>query len=183
MDMTGERQLVLPRQRVWDALNDPAVLQQCIPGCETVEKTGEHEFRMAMTAAIGPVKAKFTGKIRLSHVVPPESYTIAFEGSGGVAGFGKGSAKVALAEHEGGTRMTWQAHATVGGKLAQVGSRLVDGVARKMADDFFARFAEVVAPAAGGAKPVEPATPAARVPWWVWVVAGVLGALVFLALR
>ncbi len=181
MDMTGERQLPLPRQRVWDALNDPAVLQQCIPGCETVEKTGEDEFRMAMTAAIGPVKAKFTGKIRLSDVVPPESYTIAFEGSGGAAGFGKGSAKVALAEHEGGTRMSWEAHATVGGKLAQVGSRLVDGVARKMADDFFARFAEVVAPPARAE--ATPAEMAAGVPWWVWLVAAALAVVVFLALR
>jgi carbon monoxide dehydrogenase subunit G len=182
MDMTGERQLALSRQRVWEALNDPAVLQQCIPGCETVEKSGEDEFRMAMTAAIGPVKAKFTGRIKLSEVVPPESYTIAFEGSGGAAGFGKGSAKVALAEHEGGTRMRWQAHATVGGKLAQVGSRLVDGVARKMADDFFARFAQVVAPPAAEAGPARE-TPAPGVPLWVWFAAAVVAVLVFLALR
>lgn len=180
MDMTGERVLPLPRQRVWDALNDPEVLRQCIPGCETVEKSGEDEYRMAMTAAIGPVRAKFAGKMKLSDVLPPESYTLAFEGSGGAAGFGKGSAKVALAEHEDGTRMSWQAHATVGGKIAQVGSRLVDGVARKMADDFFARFAEVVAPSEAGA---EPAAPAAGVPWWVWVVAAAVAVLVFLALR
>jgi hypothetical protein len=103
-------------------------------------------------------------------------------GSGGAAGFGKGSAKVALTEHEGGTRMSWQAHATVGGKLAQVGSRLVDGVARKMADDFFARFAEVVAPPAAdaGSKQEEPAP---GVPLWVWIVAAVVAVLVFLALR
>lgn len=182
MDMTGERVLPLPRQRVWDALNDPEVLRQCIPGCETVEKSGEDEYRMAMTAAIGPVKAKFAGKMKLSDVVPPESYTLAFEGSGGAAGFGKGSAKVALAEHEGGTRMSWQAHATVGGKIAQVGSRLVDGVARKMADDFFARFAEVVAPPAEGAGAPR-ARPAPAVPLWVWIVAAVLAVLVYLALR
>lgn len=182
MDMTGERKLALPRQRVWEALNDPAVLQQCIPGCELVEKSGEDEFRMAMTAAIGPVKAKFTGRIRLSDVVAPESYTIAFEGSGGAAGFGKGSAKVALAEADDGTRMTWQAHATVGGKLAQVGSRLVDGVARKMADDFFARFAQVVAPPAADAGRAEE-EPAPGVPLWVWIAAAVVAVLVFLALR
>jgi carbon monoxide dehydrogenase subunit G len=182
MDMTGERQLALPRKRVWDALNDPEVLRQCIPGCETVEKSGEDEFRMAMTAAIGPVKARFTGKIKLSDVVAPESYTIAFEGSGGAAGFGKGSAKVALAEHEGGTRMRWQAHASVGGKLAQVGSRLVDGVARKMADDFFARFAQVVAPPAVEAGSAQE-EPAPGVPLWVWIAAAVVAVLVFLALR
>jgi hypothetical protein len=153
MDMTGERLLPLPRQRVWEALVDPAVLKQCIPGCESVERTADDTFRMVMVAAVGPVKAKFTGTLSLSDLDPPNAYTLAFEGSGGVAGFGKGHAKVRLepqpaddgAQH---TRLVYEAHASVGGKIAQVGARLIDGVAKKLADGFFTRFhAALVEPA------------------------------------
>ena len=147
MDMTGEVRLAAPRQAVWEALNDPGVLKQCIPGCESLEKTSETAFSAKVTAKVGPVKAKFTGKVALSDIDPPNGYTISGEGQGGPAGFANGGAKVALAEADGGTLLTYTVNANVGGKLAQIGSRLIDAAARKMADDFFARFAEVVAPA------------------------------------
>ncbi len=147
MDMTGEQLIALPQQRVWEALNDPAVLKACIPGCEIMEKVSDNEYRVVMSASVGPVKAKFSGKLLLSDLKPPNSYALAFEGSGGAAGFGKGSSTVTLSPADGGTRLAYTAHATVGGKLAQVGSRLIDGVARKMADEFFAKFKQAIAPA------------------------------------
>lgn len=169
MDMTGERYIALPQQRVWEALNDPEVLKACIPGCDSLEKVSDAEYKVAMTAAVGPVKAKFNGKLQLSDLNPPNSYSLAFEGTGGAAGFGKGSAQVQLAPEAGGTKLTYTAKATVGGKLAQVGSRLVDAAARKMADDFFARFDSTVAPPAPAAP--EAAAPARKgLPHWVWVV-------------
>ncbi len=181
MEMTGAQLIPLPQQRVWDALNDPEVLKACIPGCESVEKVSDTEYRMAMTAAIGPVKAKFSGKLLLSDVNPPNSYTIAFEGSGGAAGFGKGSSQVSLAPEGTGTRLSYTAKATVGGKLAQVGSRLIDGVAKKMAEDFFTRFNQTVAPPAEAA-PIAPAPAAPRaafagVPHWVWVTSAIVVAV------
>lgn len=151
MEMTGSQSIALPQQRVWEALNDPEVLKACIPGCDSVEKLSDTEYKLAMTAAVGPVKARFNGKLLLSDVNPPHSYTLAFEGSGGAAGFGKGSSQVKLSPEGAGTRLDYTAKATVGGKLAQVGSRLIDGVARKMAEDFFARFNETVAPPAAAA--------------------------------
>lgn len=155
MEITGSQSIALPQQRVWEALNDPDVLKACIPGCDNVEKLSDTEYKLAMTAAVGPVKARFNGKLVLSDINPPHSYTIAFEGSGGAAGFGKGSSQVNLTPEGAGTRLDYNAKATVGGKLAQVGSRLIDGVARKMAEDFFVRFNATVAPpvaaaAAGG---------------------------------
>lgn len=147
MEMTGSQSIALPQQRVWEALNDPEVLKACIPGCDSVEKLSDTEYKLTMTAAVGPVKARFSGKLLLSDINPPNSYTIAFEGSGGAAGFGKGSSQVNLTPEGAGTRLAYTAKATVGGKLAQVGSRLIDGVARKMAEDFFVRFNEKVAPA------------------------------------
>ena len=186
MDMTGEQLIALPQQRVWEALNDPAVLQACIPGCEIMEKVSDNEYRVVMSAAVGPVKAKFSGKLLLSDLKPPNSYALAFEGSGGAAGFGKGSSTVTLSPAEGGTRLAYTAHATVGGKLAQVGSRLIDGVARKMADEFFAKFKQTLAPATTASAPAGsdaiPATAAARsrVPVWAWVVGAII--LVLLAL-
>ena len=147
MDMTGEQLIALPQQRVWEALNDAQILQACIPGCEVMERVSDTEYRVVLSAAIGPVKAKFSGRLALSDVDPPNGYSLAFEGSGGAAGFAKGSCKVSLSPADGGTRLSYSAQATIGGKLAQVGSRLVDGVARKMADDFFARFNAAVAPA------------------------------------
>ncbi len=148
MEMTGEQLIPLPQQRVWEALNDPAILKVCLSGCESIEKISDTEYKVAMTAAIGPVKAKFNGKLLLADLNPPHSYSIAFEGSGGAAGFGKGVAQVSLLPEGSGTRLTYKATASVGGKLAQIGSRLIDGVAKKMSDDFFARFNATVAPAA-----------------------------------
>ena len=186
MDMTGEQLIALPQQRVWEALNDPAVLKACIPGCEIMEKVSDNEYRVVMSASVGPVKAKFSGKLLLSDLKPPNSYALAFEGSGGAAGFGKGSSTVTLSPADGGTRLAYTAHATVGGKLAQVGSRLIDGVARKMADEFFAKFKQAIAPAAtassGALADAAPATPAARshIPVWAWVIGAIV--LVLLAL-
>jgi carbon monoxide dehydrogenase subunit G len=164
MDMTGEYRIPAPRARVWEALNDPEVLRGCIPGCEAVEKQSDTEFTARVTAKVGPVKAKFTGKVTLSEVDPPNGYVITGEGSGGVAGFGKGGATVRLADaEEGGTVLTYVAHASVGGKLAQIGSRLVDATARKMADDFFACFAALLS--SGGPVAAAPAiAPAAESP-------------------
>jgi carbon monoxide dehydrogenase subunit G len=146
MEMTGEFRIPAPRQRVWEALNDPEILKQSIPGCQTLEKVSETEFNGKVVAAVGPVKATFGGKVTLSDLDPPQSYTISGEGSGGVAGFAKGGAKVNLAEDGPATVLTYSVQAQVGGRLAQVGSRLIDGVARKMANDFFGRFAAAVAP-------------------------------------
>jgi hypothetical protein len=183
MDMTGERYIPLPQQRVWEALNDPEVLKACIPGCDSIEKLSDTEYKVAMTAAVGPVKAKFSGKLQLSDLNPPNSYSLAFEGSGGAAGFGKGGAHVSLAPEAEGTKLSYTAKASVGGKLAQVGSRLVDAAARKMADDFFSRFDATVAPPAPGA--AEAAVPRKAVPHWVWVVLAIVVAVLigFWALR
>lgn len=145
MELKGEQILALPREQVWDALNDPAVLKQCVPGCDTFEPEGDNAYKVVMTASVGPVKARFNGALTLSDIEPPVSYKLAFTGSGGAAGFGKGSAQVALAEVEAGTSLTYSVQAQVGGKLAQVGARLIDGVAKKMADEFFTRFSKVVA--------------------------------------
>lgn len=149
MEMIGEQLIALPQQAVWDALNDPTILKQCIPGCETVEKTGADEYKMAMVAAIGPVKAKFSGKLTLTDVTAPSTYTMNFEGTGGVAGFGKGSCIVTLSAEGEGTKLSYNAKASVGGKIAQIGSRLVSGAAKKMADQFFVKFNAVLVPVAG----------------------------------
>jgi len=145
MEMQASRPLAASQSQAWEALNDPEVLKLCIPGCEKIEPTGENQYSVAMALKIGPVSAKFAGKITLSDIVPPESYTIAFDGSGGVAGFGKGSAQVRLAPlpPEGGQEhceLHYTVHATVGGKIAQLGQRLIDGAAKGMAEDFFKRF-------------------------------------------
>ncbi|MFN3500422.1 MAG: SRPBCC family protein, partial [Pannonibacter indicus] len=145
MDMTGEYRIPAPRTDVWNALNDPDVLKACIPGCESLEMTSPTEMTAAVTAKIGPVKAKFQGAVTLENLNPPESYTIAGEGKGGVAGFAKGSADVHLAEDGGDTILTYTVKAQVGGKLAQLGSRLIDSTARKMADEFFGNFSQMVA--------------------------------------
>src|SRR3954471_15135246 len=144
MEMQGERRIPAPRQVVWERLNDPETLKQCIPGCESVDKGSDTEFTAKGKAKVGPVSASFTGKVTLSDLDPPAGYTISGEGTGGVAGFAKGSAKVALEEEGGETVMRYGVQAQVGGKLAQIGSRLVDGTARKLADQFFDRFAAAV---------------------------------------
>ena len=146
MEMQATRTLAVSQQQAWDALNDPEVLKLCIPGCDKVEPTGEHQYAVAMAVKIGPVSARFTGKITLADIVPPESYTIAFDGSGGVAGFGKGHARVLLvplpADGAGqeSCELNYTVQASVGGKIAQLGQRLIDGVAKGMAEDFFKRF-------------------------------------------
>jgi len=185
MDMTGEQLIPLPQAQVWRGLNDPEVLKTCIAGCESIEKVSDNEYRVAMVAAVGPVKARFNGKLLLSDLNPPNSYSLSFEGSGGAAGFGKGSAQVSLKAEGAGTRLTYFAKASVGGKLAQVGSRLIDGVARKMADDFFAAFNATLAGAAG--KPEDITVPVGGQrkihPAW-WVAGALLVALiVYLALQ
>ncbi len=143
MDISGEFTIPAPRERVWAALNDPEMLRRCIPGCETLEQTSEVAFDAKMVAKIGPVKAKFDTEIELSNVNPPTSYTISGQGKGGPAGFGKGSADVTLeAPDETTTVLRYSAALQVGGKLAQIGSRLVGGTARKIANDFFSKFSE-----------------------------------------
>ncbi len=142
MEMNGSRTVPADIETTWRALNDPEVLKACIAGCESVERVSDHEYRMTMTARVGPVSARFTGRITMTDVVAPTSYTLSFEGQGGAAGFAKGEARVALADNNPGTRIDYQVKAQVGGKLAQIGSRLIDGAAAKVADDFFARFAD-----------------------------------------
>lgn len=193
MDMQGSRRLAVPQQQAWEALNDPEVLKACIPGCEKVEATGENQYAMAMAVKIGPVAARFNGKILLTDVLPPNSYTLNFEGQGGPAGFGKGSAKVSLAPPtEGaGCELSYSATAQVGGKIAQVGQRLVDGVARSMAEEFFKRFDAEMAgrnPQAYAAEAALPPSAAAApdakggVPAWVWILVGlaIVAAIFFL---
>lgn len=158
MDLTGEYRISATREEVWEALNDPEVLKQCIDGCQELIKVSDTEFSAKVTAKVGPVKAKFAGKVTLSELDPPNGYTISGEGQGGVAGFAKGGAKVKLTEDAGETVLTYEAKAEVGGKLASVGSRLVEGVAKKQADDFFRKFSEIVG---GGAEAVPAAEQAA----------------------
>jgi len=140
MEMQGSRDLAITQQQAWDALNDPEVLKQCIPGCDKVEASGPDTFSIGMALKIGPVSAKFTGKITLSDINPPHSYTISFEGQGGPAGFGKGNAKVLLSPNGRGNTLSYEVQASVGGKVAQMGQRLIDGVAKSLAEDFFKRF-------------------------------------------
>jgi carbon monoxide dehydrogenase subunit G len=144
MEMTGEQLIPASQADTWTALNDPETLKACIPGCESIEKSGENEYVVQMTARVGPVSAKFKGKMALSNIQPPNSYAIAFEGQGGVAGFAKGGAEVSLTTQEGGTLLSYKAKANVGGKLAQIGSRLVDAAAAKVAGEFFTAFNEKV---------------------------------------
>lgn len=145
MDITGSFDIPASAARVWQALNDPEVLKQCIPGCESLARTGENTLEATVVAKIGPVSAKFGGAVTLENLDPPHGYTLRGEGKGGAAGFAKGEAKVTLTPIEGGTRLDYVATAQVGGKLAQIGSRLVQGSATKIAGDFFARFSEAVA--------------------------------------
>lgn len=145
MDLTGEYRIPAPRDLVWRALNDPELLRQAIPGCEEIEKVSDTELTAKVAVKLGPVSARFGGKITLSDLDPPNGYRIIGEGQGGAAGFAKGAAVVKLAPAEGGgTLLSYSVQASVGGKIAQIGSRLIDGSARKLADEFFGRFAEIV---------------------------------------
>ncbi len=140
MDIIGQQVIPAARDAVWKALNDPLVLKACLPGCESVEQTSPEEFRVAIKAVIGPLRARFQGVLKIADAKPPESCVMHFEGQGGAVGFGKGSAQVTLRETPDGTELSYEAKAQVGGKLAQVGSRLIDSVVKKMADDFFKAF-------------------------------------------
>jgi len=174
MTMTGDVTLPADRPKVWALLNDPEVLKACIPGCESLEKTGDNGFAAVVKTKIGPVSTTFRGKVELSDLTPLVGYTIKGEGEGGVAGFAKGGAKVSLADAPDGTLLHYDVEANVGGKIAQLGARLIDGVAKNMADKFFANFAaiaaESAAPAAAtsapaaatSAPPTAPARPAAQ---------------------
>ena len=144
MTMTGEIELAAPRQKVWEKLNDPAVLKACIPGCEELERSDDQGFRAVARMKVGPVSARFRGKVTLSDLDPPNGYKISGEGEGGVAGFAKGGARVDLVEREGGTLLSYHVDAQIGGKLAQLGQRLINGTAKKMADEFFANFARTL---------------------------------------
>ena len=160
MEMKGSRVVPADVATTWRALNDPEVLRECIPGCESIDRVSDTEYRVLMTARVGPVSAKFSGRLTLADIVAPRSYTLKFEGQGGAAGFANGSAKVELSPAEGGTRIDYAVNAQVGGKLAQIGSRLIDGAAAKVADDFFARFVA----RAGGSPPATAEAAAAPPP-------------------
>ena len=141
MDMTGEQRIAAPKQVVWDALNDADALKASIPGCDEIDKKSDTEFSALVSLAVGPVKARFSGEVTLGDIDAPNGYTLSGQGSGGAAGFGKGEAKVTLTEEDGETVITYTAHATVGGKLAQIGQRLIDATAKKLAKQFFENFA------------------------------------------
>jgi uncharacterized protein len=158
MTMTGEVNLPAERPKVWALLNDPEVLKSSIPGCESLEKTGDNGFAAVVKTKIGPVSATFKGKVELTDIVPLVGYTIKGEGEGGVAGFAKGGAKVRLADAPGGTLLSYDVEANVGGKIAQLGSRLIDGVAKNMADKFFTSFAAIAASSGAQSGASEPAT-------------------------
>ena len=197
MDMQGSRQLAITQQQAWDALNDPEVLKACIPGCDKVESTGDNQYAIGMSVKVGPVAAKFAGKITLSDIVAPKSYSINFEGQGGAAGFGKGNSAVILTPNDAGCELSYTVHASVGGKIAQLGQRLIDGVAKSMAEDFFKRFVEAMQaayPAAYAAK-AESGTPdlmassapkssdKAGIPAWVWIGIAAVVVVAYFAMR
>ncbi len=194
MDMQGSRQLAITQQQAWDALNDPAVLKTCIPGCDKVEAAGENQYAIGMALKVGPVSAKFTGKITLTDIKPLESYRLSFEGQGGPAGFGKGSAALTLTPNTDGCELAYTVNASVGGKIAQLGQRLVDGAARSMAEDFFKRFddemqrqhpdayaAKVVMGDVGEAEP-EAGAKRSGFPVWAWAIAVAVVAAIWFAL-
>lgn len=201
MDMQGSRQLAITQQQAWDALNDPQILKACIVGCDKVDPTADNQYAIGMSIKIGPVGAKFAGKISLSDIVAPASYKINFEGQGGAAGFGKGDAAVTLTPNDKGCELAYTVHASVGGKIAQLGQRLIDGVAKSMAEDFFKRFDEAMqfrhpevyavqaqADAVHAAQAGEAITPKGTesqegIPKWVWVGIVTVIAAAYFALR
>lgn len=170
MDMNGSQRIEASREAVYACLNDIDVLRQCIPGCDSIEKLSDTEMAAKVTLKIGPVKASFTGKVTLSDLDPPNGYTITGEGSGGMAGFAKGSAKVRLEPAGDATILHYTVDADIGGKLAQLGSRLIDGTAKKLAGDFFATFGEIV----GGPIPPEgdAPTPEGEKKGWIGKIFG-----------
>lgn len=185
MDMTGERRILATRETVWSALNNPEILKSSIPGCETLERTSENELKATASVRIGPIAAKFAGKVSLLDLDPPNGYRIEGEGQGGVAGFAKGGATVRLTADGADTVLSYDVKAQVGGKIAQLGARLIDATAKQMADAFFDRFAAAVAPpistAAGGVPELQRAGLGAPEIGGLPIVAW-LGGAVFLAI-
>ncbi len=179
MEIKGEYQIASSRERVWAALNDPEVLKECIPGCESLEKISDTEFAAKVIATIGPVRAKFNTSLTLENVQPPESYTLVGSSKGGVAGFGRGSAHVQLDETDGVTRLTYTADFKVGGKLAQVGSRLVLGATKKMAKEFFGNFSRKLDPHAQRIEAEEEEGEAVMSRTWLAMAAAVVVLLVW----
>lgn len=177
MELKGERLIPASLDTTWAGLNDPEILKACIAGCESLERTADDAFQALVAVRVGPVAAKFKGNLKLTDVKPPSSYTIHFDGQGGAAGFGKGSADVQLAPEAGGTRLSYSARAQVGGKMAQVGSRLIDAAAGKIAEDFFAAFEAKLAPAAAAEAAPAPAAGGGRLVWWIVGAVVVLAAL------
>jgi carbon monoxide dehydrogenase subunit G len=164
MEILGQQLIAAPRQRVWDALNDPVILKASLPGCESVERVTPDEFRVVIKTAIGPLKARFQGSLKIAEASPPESCVMQFEGQGGAVGFGKGTSTVTLKEVPEGTELSYEAKAQIGGKLAQVGSRLIDSVAKKMADDFFKAFQNELSPQDNKASATEAPASASAAP-------------------
>jgi len=186
MELQGERLIPASVPATWAALNDPEVLKACIAGCESIERTGEDAYTAVVAMKIGPVSARFKGNLQMTNVQPPNGYTINFDGQGGVAGFGKGSADVALTPQDAQTLLKYNARATVGGKMAQIGSRLIDAAAAKITEDFFKAFEahlQAASAPAGAAATASATSPAVREGdgglaklWWL------IGALVVLAI-
>jgi uncharacterized protein len=178
MELKGERLIPASVDTTWRALNDPAILRDCIAGCESIERTGDDAYEALIAVKVGPVSARFKGKLQMSDIKPPNSYTIHFEGQGGVAGHGKGSADVALSEEGQQTRLRYEARAQVGGKMAQVGSRLIDAAAGKLTEDFFSAFEARLKPTTAGevvAAPAAPTEAPSRMMWWLAGAVLVLG--------
>lgn len=163
MEMKGEQKIAAPRTKVWEALNDPEVLRQCIPGCQSLEKDGDN-MKAVVEIKIGPIGARFNGAVTISDANPPESYTISGEGQGGTVGNAKGGAKVRLAEVDGGTLLSYEVDAQVGGRLAQLGGPIIDATAKQLAGKFFAKFGDVVEGPPAGAPQAAPAAAAGAAP-------------------
>jgi hypothetical protein len=198
MQMTGEQRIAAPRQKVWEALNDPDVLRQCIPGCQSLEREGDDRFNAVAEVKIGPIGARFKGDVQLSDIDAPNGYTISGKGNGGVAGSARGGAKVRLSDDGAGTLVTYDVDAEVGGRMAQLGGPIIDATAKNLAGKFFTKFGEVVggeapveaAPAAApvaataataaapvAAQPAKASAPASRTALWGWIAALVVAIL------
>jgi len=190
MDMQGNRQLSATQDQAWAALNNPDILKACIPGCEKFELTEENCYNVGVALRIGPVAAKFSGTVKLMDIQPPHAYALQFEAQGGVAGFGKGESKVSLTPNPEGCELNYTVHSKVGGKIAQLGQRLIDGAAKSLAEDFFKRFEEELKKSNAAQAPIDisayqsmpsTANPTSR---WLWLAAAVLaGALVWSLMR
>lgn len=189
MQMTGEQHVAAPRARVWEALNDPAVLAACIPGCQSLEREGEDRFAAVAEVKIGPIGARFKGAVTLSEIDAPNSYVLSGQGNGGIAGNAKGRAQVRLADDGAGTRVSWTVDAEVGGRMAQLGGPIIDATARQLAGQFFRKFGEVVtgglpaAPAAAGPVPAAAEAAAASapstLPWLAVIVVALVAGFLF----